>query len=118
MRLGFFVHMVDPDDTIRGFICGWIRALAQEVDELVVISHQSSITEMGFLGQNIRICNIGKEKGLSKWGQSRAFFKIMKKEIWGGAGGCHFDSYESKIYFGLCPIHKNSENSALYLVCP
>jgi glycosyltransferase involved in cell wall biosynthesis len=80
MRLCFFVQMIDPEDTIRGFIPGWISALAGEVDELVVISQENRIKDFEFLGPNVRVHSLGKEAGKSKWQQFLTLKKILNDE--------------------------------------
>lgn len=80
MRLMFFVQMLDPEDAIRGFIVGWVRALAKEVDELVVLSQDTRYLDVE---DNVRVISLGKETGASKWRQGIILAKRLYQEILG-----------------------------------
>jgi len=84
MRLAFFVQMIDPNDTIRGFIPGWVSALAKEVDELVVISQEINCDDVEQLGPNVRTFTLGKEQGKGKISQFLTLASILSDPSKGG----------------------------------
>ena len=81
MRLLFVVQMLDLEDTIRGFIVNWARALAGEVDELVVLSQETRYRD---LGPNVRVISLGKETGAPKWKQVVTLTRGLRQEVLGG----------------------------------
>ncbi|MGE4157789.1 MAG: glycosyltransferase family 4 protein [Planctomycetota bacterium] len=78
MKLIFFVQMLRPDDTIRGFIPGWCRALARAAGGLTVISQETHTAE---LGEGIRVLSLGKERGASKFEQALTLASILRLEL-------------------------------------
>ena len=81
MRLLFFVQMLDADDANLGFIVQWARALAREVDELVVVSLETRSFD---IAGNARVLSLGKEDGASKSLQTLCLASHLGREILGG----------------------------------
>lgn len=78
MKLIFFVQMLRADDTIRGFIPGWCRALSRAAGGLTVISQETHTFE---LGEGIRVLSLGKERGASKLSQALTLASILRREL-------------------------------------
>jgi len=74
MRLLIFNLATDLDDAVLGFTSHWIRALAQRVDFIHVITMRTGRVEMP---QNVRVESIGKEKGYGKPRRVKEFYSVL-----------------------------------------
>src|SRR5438093_9055004 len=81
MRLLLFNLATDADDPILGFTTQWIRALAQRVDFIHVITMRAGRLEMP---ANVQVYSVGKEKGYSESRRAiefyRHLFRILHEE--------------------------------------
>ncbi len=64
MTLLFFTRKIDTYDSRASFVTDWLLALAQNLDQLVVVCQEKG--DATGLPQNIKIYSLGKEKGYSK----------------------------------------------------
>lgn len=74
MRLLIFNLVTDLDDVALGFTTLWIRALAQRVDFIHVLTMRTDRVEMP---QNVRVEFIGKEKGCGKSRRVKEFYSLL-----------------------------------------
>jgi glycosyltransferase involved in cell wall biosynthesis len=63
LRLLLFNLVTDADDPILGFATGWIRALAQRVEFINVVTMRAGKVDVP---HNVRVYSVGKEKGYSE----------------------------------------------------
>ncbi|GAB4450738.1 MAG: hypothetical protein Kow00120_21060 [Anaerolineae bacterium] len=79
MRVLMLVQQIDAGHWLRGFIVNWVRALAQRVDHLDVIT-----LELGeaALPANVFVQSMGKERGFSRphelWAFHRAITRVIR----------------------------------------
>ena len=76
MRLLLFNLATDADDPILGFTTGWIRALAERVEFIHVVTMRAGRLEVP---SNVQVCSIGKEKGYSEPRRVVEFYKILAR---------------------------------------
>jgi len=81
MRLLWFNLATDLDDPILAFTNSWIRAIANKVDSIHVITMRLGRTE---LPENVQIYSVGKEKHFSEprraWEFYRHLLRILHQE--------------------------------------
>ena len=81
MRLLVFNLATDADDPILGFTTRWIRALAQRVNSIHVITMRAGKIQ---LPNNVRVYSVGKEKGYSEPRRAiefyRHLFRILRED--------------------------------------
>lgn len=63
MRLLIFTQKIDSTDSILGFFCGWVSALAKEYDFITVVCLEKGIYD---LPENVSVYSLGKEDGAGK----------------------------------------------------
>ncbi|HEV8724278.1 MAG TPA: glycosyltransferase family 4 protein [Candidatus Binatia bacterium] len=78
MRLLLFNLATDADDPILGFTTQWIRALAQRVDFIHVITMRAGRLEMP---ANVRVYSVGKEKGYNEPRRAFEFYRILARTL-------------------------------------
>jgi len=76
MRLLLFNLATDADDPILGFTTGWIRALAEEVEFVHVLTMRAGRLD---LPRNVRVYSVGKEKQYSEPRRVLEFYKILAR---------------------------------------
>jgi glycosyltransferase involved in cell wall biosynthesis len=74
MRLLLFNLVTDLDDPILGFTTRWIRALAQRVEYIHVITMQAGRVEVP---DNVRVYSVGKEEGYSEPRRAVEFYRHL-----------------------------------------
>jgi glycosyltransferase involved in cell wall biosynthesis/SAM-dependent methyltransferase len=74
MRLLLFNLATDADDPILGFTTCWIRALAQRVDSIHVITMRMGRVEVP---DNVYVYSVGKEKGYSEPRRAVEFYRHL-----------------------------------------
>jgi glycosyltransferase involved in cell wall biosynthesis len=74
MRILYFNLATDADDPILGFATGWIRALAESVEVVNVITMRAGRVEVP---DNVRVYSVGKEKGYSEPRRVMEFYRIL-----------------------------------------
>ena len=74
MRLLLFNLATDADDPVLGFTCRWIKALAERVEFVHVVTMRAGRFE---LPANARVHSVGKEKGYSEARRMAEFYKIL-----------------------------------------
>jgi glycosyltransferase involved in cell wall biosynthesis len=74
MRLLLFNLATDPGDPILGFTTGWIRALAERVEFINVISMRVGQVDVP---ANVRVYSVGKEKGYSELRRTIEFYRHL-----------------------------------------
>lgn len=74
MRLLLFNLATDADDPILGFTTRWIRALAQRVDYIHVITMRAGRIDVP---DNVRVYSVGKEKGYSEPRRAAEFYRHL-----------------------------------------
>lgn len=76
MRLLLFNLATDADDSILGFTMGWIRALAERVEFVHVLTMRAGRLE---IPSNVRVYSVGKEKGYSEPRRVLEFYRILTR---------------------------------------
>ena len=76
MRLLLFNLATDADDTVLGFTTGWIRALAERVEFVQVVTMRAGRCS---LPGNVQVHSVGKEKGYSEPRRLWEFYKILAR---------------------------------------
>jgi len=74
MRLLWFNLATDLDDPILAFTSSWIRAIANKVESIHVITMRLGRTE---LPENVRIYSVGKEKQFSEPQRAWEFYRLI-----------------------------------------
>jgi glycosyltransferase involved in cell wall biosynthesis len=74
MRLLLFNLATDADDPILGFTTGWIRALAERVEFIHVITMRTGRLQVP---ANVRVYSVGKEKGYSEPRRVIEFYRVL-----------------------------------------
>lgn len=74
MRILLFNLATDADDPILGFTTGWIRALAERVEVVHVVTMRVGRLD---LPQNVRVYSVGKEKGYSEPRRLMEFYRLL-----------------------------------------
>lgn len=74
MRLLLFNLATDVDDPILGFATGWIRALAQRVEFMHVLTMRAGQVEVP---NNVRVHSVGKEKDYSEPHRALEFYRLL-----------------------------------------
>jgi glycosyltransferase involved in cell wall biosynthesis len=81
MRLLLFNLATDVDDPILGFTTRWIRALAERVKFIHVITMRAGRVDVP---RNVRVYSVGKEKGYSETRRAvelyRHLFRILRED--------------------------------------
>ena len=80
MRLLVFNLATDADDTVLGFTTSWIRALAERVEFVHVVTMR--VGRLALPG-NVRVHSLGKEKGYSELRRLWEFYKILARILRG-----------------------------------
>lgn len=75
MRVLMIVQQVDESNWLRGFIVGWIRALARRVEHLHVLALE--VTQAPQLPDNVTLYTMGKERGYSRARELTNFYRIV-----------------------------------------
>ncbi len=78
MRLLVFNLATDIDDPILGFTTHWIRALAQRVDAVEVITMRAGRLQ---LPSNVRVHSVGKENGYGELRRLAEFYRILGRVL-------------------------------------
>lgn len=76
MRLLLFNLATDANDPILGFTTAWIRALAERVEFIHVVTMRAGRLEVP---SNVQVSSIGKEKGYSEPRRVVEFYKILAR---------------------------------------
>lgn len=76
MKILIITQKVDKDDSVLGFFQGWIQHIAQQVDEVVVITLAKGPYD---LPKNVTVVSLGKEKGSPKILQALRFYSYAFK---------------------------------------
>jgi glycosyltransferase involved in cell wall biosynthesis len=76
MRLLLFNLATDADDPILGFTTKWIRALAERVEFIHVITMRAGRYE---LPGNVQVHSVGKEKGYSEPRRAFEFYRLLMR---------------------------------------
>jgi glycosyltransferase involved in cell wall biosynthesis len=76
MRLLLFNLATDADDPILGFTTGWIRALAERVEFIHVLTMRAGRLEVP---SNVQVYSLGKEKGYSEPRRVFEFYRILAR---------------------------------------
>lgn len=63
MRLLIFTQKIDSTDSILGFFCGWVSALAKKYEFITVVCLEKGIYD---LPENVSVYSLGKEDGVGK----------------------------------------------------
>lgn len=78
MRLLLFNLATDADDPILGFTSGWIRALAERVETVTVITMRAGRVD---LPANVRVHSVGKEKGYGEPRRALEFYRLLWRAV-------------------------------------
>ncbi len=78
MRLLIFNLATDIDDPILGFTTHWIRALAQRIDSVQVITMRAGRLQ---LPSNVRVDSVGKEMGYGEPRRAAEFYRILSRVL-------------------------------------
>jgi glycosyltransferase involved in cell wall biosynthesis len=81
VKLLFFVQMLNKEDTIRGFIPGWLRALSREVGHLTVVSQETYDFDFP---KNVTVFSLKKEQGLCKYRQFLRLQTFLARSFFSG----------------------------------
>ena len=76
MRILLFNLATDADHPLLGFTTGWIRALAEHVEFVHVITMRAGRIEVP---GNVRVYSVGKERGYSEPRRVLEFYKILAR---------------------------------------
>jgi len=76
MRLLLFNMAMDLDDPLLEFVVYWVRALAQRVERVHIITMRAGRVEVP---ENVRVYSVGKEKGYSEPRRLIEFYKILAR---------------------------------------
>ena len=74
MHLLLFNLATDVDDPILGFTSRWIRALAEQVEHISVITMRAGRVEVP---DNVSVYSVGKEKGYSEARRAVEFYRCL-----------------------------------------
>ena len=77
MRLLILTQKVDSNDPVLGFFHRWIEEFAKHCEVVVVVCLQEGARS---LPANVRVCSLGKEKGVSRMKQLARFYVSMWQE--------------------------------------
>jgi glycosyltransferase involved in cell wall biosynthesis len=78
MRLLLFNLATDADDPILGFTTKWIRALAERLEFIHVITMRAGRFD---LPNNVQVHSVGKEKGYSEPRRACEFYRILTRVL-------------------------------------
>lgn len=82
-RLIVIAQSVDENDDHRGFFIDWLKEFAKRFDEVSVIA----VIEGAYtLPSNVRVYSLGKERGVSKFGQAVRFYRYLVRLLPGSSG--------------------------------
>lgn len=85
-RLLLFNLLTDVDHPVLGFTTQWIRALAERVSGVEVITMRMGRLE---LPRNVRVHSLGAERDFSEPRRVLRFYRLLQKVLNGGpVGGC------------------------------
>lgn len=74
MRLLWFNLATDLDDPILGFTTAWVRAVAERVEHIDVITMRAGRVEVP---DNVRVHSLGKELGHSEPRRAAEFYRVL-----------------------------------------
>jgi glycosyltransferase involved in cell wall biosynthesis len=74
MRILLFNLATDVDDPVLGFTTRWIKALAQHVDFIYVITMRAGRVKVP---DNVRVYSVGKEKGYGEPRRAAEFYRYL-----------------------------------------
>lgn len=77
MRLLILTQKVDQNDDVLGFFHGWIAEFAKHTEQVTVIA--LGVGEY-HLPNNVRVCSLGKERGVSRLGYILNFYRFIWRE--------------------------------------
>ncbi|OHA83045.1 MAG: hypothetical protein A2408_02585 [Candidatus Yonathbacteria bacterium RIFOXYC1_FULL_52_10] len=77
MRLLILTQAVDRNDPVLGFFHEWIKEFSRHTDEVIVGCLRVGEYE---LPQNVRVVSLGKERGVSRMGIVRNFYRLIVRE--------------------------------------
>ena len=78
MKLLITTQKVDSSDSVLGFFHAWVREFANHFEEVTVISLW--VGGVRNLPANVRVLELGKGQGGSRWQYLRRFRKLVKEE--------------------------------------
>jgi glycosyltransferase involved in cell wall biosynthesis len=85
-RILVFNLATDLDHPVLGFTSYWIRALADQVGQIDVLTMQAGKID---LPKNVRVYSVGKERGFSKARRAVEFYKLLSRLLsQGPVDGC------------------------------
>jgi glycosyltransferase involved in cell wall biosynthesis len=85
LRLLVFNLVVDEDDPVLGFACGWLRALAARTERLDVITMFAARAD---LPDNAHVHSVGKERGYSDPRRVLEFYRLLSARLAAGTDAC------------------------------
>jgi glycosyltransferase involved in cell wall biosynthesis len=77
MRLLFITQVVDDQDPVLGFVCGWLRALAKHFSDITVICLREGKYD---LPSHISVRSLGKERGVGRITYILNFYRYVWEE--------------------------------------
>jgi len=78
MRVLMIVQEINETHWLRGFITGWVRALAQQVETLHVLTLEYHPTD---LPDNVIVASMGKEKGYGRLRILREYYRGLARIV-------------------------------------
>ncbi len=78
MRVLMLVQLIDEQEWLRGFTVKWVRALAERVERVEVITLELGQAD---LPENVRVQSMGKEKGRNRLRELIGFHRAMVNVI-------------------------------------
>lgn len=96
-RIVFVTQVIDPDDSVLGFVLDWITALASYSDRVVVVANEVRRIPRDF---NIEVISLGKEhraRKLSRFAQYQQTLRHLARVVKPDAILAH-----------MCPIYLNA----------
>jgi glycosyltransferase involved in cell wall biosynthesis len=82
-RIVVIVQRVDEHDDHRAFLIGWLKEFAKIFDEVSVITVAEGAHA---LPSNVRVYSLGKERGISKFGQGLRLYQYLIRLLPGARG--------------------------------
>jgi glycosyltransferase involved in cell wall biosynthesis len=77
MRLLFITQVVDEQDSVLGFVCGWLRALGEHFSDVTAICLREGKHD---LPPHISVHSLGKEKGSGRIAYVLHFYRYIWRE--------------------------------------
>ena len=78
MRVLMIVQELNETSWLRGFIVGWVRALAKHVETLYVLTLERGEAN---LPDNVFVQSMGKERGYNRWQELREFYRGVGRVV-------------------------------------